>query len=77
MTASFIEFTNDGTKVTKPTGCFTCKHLEYIEDTSYETLDGGWSCQWRDSDETDKFKHFPCKRKLKCWESQIDEVKEE
>lgn len=31
--------------------CKNCKWLEYIEDTSYETLDGGWCCNKRELDD--------------------------
>ncbi len=61
----FIGFTNNGSHVKFATGCWLCKYLEYIENTSCETLDGGWSCSKR---EVDNFKDFPCKRKLKCFE---------
>lgn len=44
-------------------GCYNCKWLEYIEDTSCEILDGGWCCNKR---EIDNFE--PRKRKLKCFE---------
>ncbi len=47
-------------------GCWQCKHLEYIEDTSCEMLDGGWCCNMNENYEN--FKTFPCKRKLKCFE---------
>lgn len=43
--------------------CYGCKWLEYIEDTSRETLDGGWCCTKREIDDFE-----PRKRKLKCFE---------
>ena len=62
------KFTNNKIMVTKPTGCWNCKHLDYYEKDSYESLgENGWMCEANDNSES--FKDFPCKRKLKCFES--------
>ena len=62
------EYTNNGKIVTKPTGCWNCKYLEYYEKDSYESMDEeGWFCGWRNDERYEKFKDFPCKRKLKCF----------
>ena len=45
-------------------GCYGCKWLEYIEDTSYETQDGGWCCTKRELDDFEPRKsNF-----MKCFE---------
>lgn len=63
------EFTNNGVKVIKATGCWNCKHLDYYEKDSYESIgENGWICELRE--DTEDFKDFPCKRKLKCFEKE-------
>ena len=67
MATKIREFTNNGVKVTKPTGCWNCKHLDYYNKDSYESIgENGWICEKRE--DTEDFKDFPCKRKLKCFE---------
>jgi hypothetical protein len=44
-------------------GCYNCKWLEYIENTSIETQDGGWCCTKRELDDFE-----PSGRKLSCFE---------
>jgi hypothetical protein len=50
-------------------GCWICKHLDYYEAYFEESSNCGYMCNYRDSDEIEKFKKFPCERKLKCFES--------
>ncbi len=69
------EHTNNGEKVTKFTGCWNCKYLEYYEKDSYESSAiEGWFCNWRDVDD---FKDFPCKRKLKCFQINTQDTESE
>ncbi len=46
-------------------GCYGCKHLDYYEAYFEEVSDSGYCCNKRE--DIDKFKKFPCKRKLKCF----------
>lgn len=62
---------NNDNIVKKPTGCWLCKHLEYYEKDSYESLgDNGWMCDY--NEESENFQTFPCKRKLKCFVEKTD-----
>ena len=63
------EKTNNGVLVTKPTGCWLCKHLDYWENDSYESSGPeGFMCEQNENSEN--FKDFPCKRRLKCFEKE-------
>jgi len=60
--------TNNGITIKNPKGCWKCKYLEYYEKDSYESLgEEGWFCDFREDEEIQKFKDFPCNRKLKCF----------
>jgi len=61
------EITNNGIKVTKPTGCWLCKNLDFFESDFESNDESGWCCHYRDVDDIDNFKDFPCKRRLKCF----------
>jgi len=54
------------------TGCWICEW--FLETTYYKEMSNeieSWEpeCDKRDYEEIENFKTFPCKRKLKCWES--------
>ena len=53
---------------TNKTGCWSCVYLDWYEKECYEcNEESGYVCDFREPDDIEKFKTFPCNRKLKCF----------
>ena len=56
------------------TGCWKCRHIEWIDDDSEASPNSGYFCNKRNDEPHVKFKVFPCNRMLKCFVPESREI---